>query len=806
MQLPLVGGARHDDVAAAAYGFDLAVFGMNTFFHVCTPSNGRVEKAAQCSQMPVTSQVTQPDSRTEPSMPHNPDHPADRPYLVRVAVPKPLPRLFDYVAEGLGVPAPGARVRVPFGRQSITGICVAVDPADPHPDPKPVEDLLDHHNVLGDELLALAHWLADYYHHPLGEVLGTLLPAAARRGAPLTLRREPIWRLTEARPDLRRAPRQQALAEFLGRHGGRARPQELAEAGFTREVISGLAAKGALVRDFAARDSAGRDAAPPGAASEHRVELPTLNPEQQTAFDRLQQGTGRFTPTLLEGVTGSGKTEVYLRLIDTVRRAGRQVLVLVPEIALTPQTLRRFERRFGAAATFHSNMTDAQRLDVWLRCRAGEVGILIGTRSAVLTPFADLGLIVVDEEHDGSFKQQDGLRYSARDVAVKRAQGLGIPLLLGSATPSLETLVNASAGRYGHLQLTGRAGGARMPEFHLLDIRGHTLRDGISDRLRRIMRVHLEAGGQALVFLNRRGFAPSYLCPSCGWQAVCRHCEMRMTLHRKPEALICHHCGQRQAPPRSCPGCGRGELLAVGLGTQRTEAGLEAMFPDVPLYRIDRDSVRSQRRLEAQLAAIRTGKPAILVGTQMLAKGHHFPNVTLVAVINADSGFLSADFRAPERTAQLIIQVAGRAGRAERPGEVWIQTHQPENVMLAALIEEGYPGFVERELEHRRAAGLPPFRPMALIRAEGRESEPPQAFLREVKETLLSAAGAAGNVEVLGPAAAPIPRVADRLRFQLMVLADARGPLHRTLRAITDSPPRAAGVRWSVDVDPYDTF
>ena len=721
------------------------------------------------------------------------------PLVVRVAVPKPLPQLFDYLAgPDMAVPVPGARVRVPFGRQTLIGICVETGPADPHPDPKPLGAVLDEENVFGEEVFRLTAWLADYYHHPLGETLATALPAAARRGDALEIRREQVWCLTDVRPDLSRAARQQALLEHLLRAGGQATPGDLEAAGFNAAVVRGLAAKGVLVREQVGAHSHGMQLVQtPG---------PALNPEQQAAFDYMHGRTGRFSPTLLEGVTGSGKTEIYLRTMEVVLRAGRQVLVLVPEIALTPQTLRRFEQRFGSAATLHSGMSDSQRLDVWLRCRAGEVSILIGTRSAVLTPFARLGLIVVDEEHDGSFKQQEGLRYSARDVAVKRAKDLDIPLLLGSATPALETLVNAESGRYEHLWLHSRAGGASMPPFELLDIRGHSLRDGISDRLQRLLRQHLDAGGQALVFLNRRGYAPSYLCPSCGWQAECRHCEMRMTLHRKPEALICHHCGQRTPLPRVCPGCGRDGLLAVGLGTQRTEAGLAEMFPDVPLHRIDRDSTRSHRRLEAQLRAIHEGGPAILVGTQMLAKGHHFPNVTLVGVVNADGGFLSADFRAPERTAQLIIQVAGRAGRAERPGEVWIQTYQPDNPSLRALIEEGYPGFARRELAQRRAAGLPPFRPMALVRAEATRAEPAQAFLQQARERLLGAATGHGNLEALGPATAPIARVANRLRFQLMVLADSRGPLHSALRALTAQPPPARGVRWSIDVDPYDTF
>lgn len=715
-------------------------------------------------------------------------------------MPKPLTQLFDYVTRpGDPRPVPGARLRVPFGRQTLTGICVAVNPAGAHPDPRSLRDVLDEGNVFGEHLLRLALWLADYYHHPLGEVLATMLPAAARKGAKLSIRREPVWCLTDARPDLTRAPRQQRLLEHVARAGGCVRPGDLQAAGFSAAVVRGLASKGVLVRD--------ESAARPDRPTEPDAAMPELNAEQKHVHEVLSAHTARFDPTLLDGVTGSGKTEIYLRLIDTVRRSGRQVLVLVPEIALTPQTLRRFERRFGTAATLHSHMTDAQRLDVWLRCRSGEAGILIGTRSAVLAPFADLGLIVVDEEHDGSFKQQDGLRYSARDVAVKRAKDLDIPLLLGSATPSLESLVNARAGRYRHLHLSERAGGARMPRFELLDIRGHRLHDGISDPLRQIIRRHLEADGQVLVFLNRRGYSPSYLCPGCGWRAQCRHCEMPMTLHRKPEALICHHCGQRERLPGPCPSCGRGDLLAVGLGTQRTEAGLEQIFPQVPLYRIDRDTTRSHRRLEAHLSAIRGGHPAILVGTQMLAKGHHFPNVTLVAVINADGGFLSADFRAPERTAQLIVQVAGRAGRAERPGEVWIQTFQPENPMLQSLIEEGYPGFARRELVHRRSAGLPPFRPMALIRAEGASADPVQGFLRRMREAVLGGAPPGrGNLEVLGPAAAPVARVADRFRFQLMVMADTRAPLHKALRTVTADPPKGAGIRWSVDVDPYDTF
>ncbi len=718
--------------------------------------------------------------------------------IARIAVPKPLPQLFDYlVPEDMAPPVIGARVRVPFGRQSLTGICVLLDPDGAHEAPRPLAAVLDDHNVLGEELLRLGLWLADYYEYPLGEVLATLLPAAARRGSLLELPQQRIWHLRGPEPTVGRAPRQAELMDHLRRRGGSASQQELRQAGFSQPLIRALAGKGLIVADQAPAPIPGFSAVP-------NDQRPTLNAEQRKALQVLRGQPEGFVPTLLDGVTGSGKTEIYLRLIEQVRRDGRQVLVLVPEIALTPQTLSRFEQRFGAAATLHSNMTDQQRLQIWLRCRSGQVGILIGTRSAVLTPFRDLGLIVVDEEHDGSFKQQEGLRYSARDVAVKRAQTLKIPLLLGSATPSFETLHNVQSGRYQHLELRHRAGGAIMPEFNLLDIRGQNLTDGISDRLQRIIATHIDGGSQVLVFLNRRGFAPSYLCPACGWLALCEHCEMRMTLHRQPPALICHHCNHRSALPTRCPKCARDHLLAVGLGTQRTEAGLAGMFPGVPLQRIDRDTIRSQKRLEDSLQLINSGAPAILVGTQMLAKGHHFPNVTLVAIINADAGFCSADFKAPERTAQLIVQVAGRAGREERPGEVWVQTYQPDNPMLRALIEEGYQGFARREMANRRAAGLPPFRPMALLRAESKNAEEALAFLNTCRDAL--GRQRAEGLEILGPAQAPIQKVANRYRYQLLVLADNRRTLHKGLRACSAVQSTSGRLRWSLDIDPYDSF
>ena len=712
--------------------------------------------------------------------------------IARVAVPVPLHRLFDYsIPEDMPLPVIGARVAVPFSGRRLVGIVTALNPADAHNKVRPLAAVLDEESVLGDEVFDLAGWLSSYYQHPLGEVLTTLLPGAARKPEKLKIRRPELWELAVSEANLKRAPKQAALFELIRDSGGAVAADDIRAAGFERTHIRGLAAKGYIRKC--------EDQVPTGTVPRPEVVLPILNEEQAQALSVLENGSG-FNPVLLDGITGSGKTEVYLRFIDQVLDQGRQVLVLVPEIALTPQTLARFEARFGAAAVMHSNLTDTARLQVWLKVRSGEARILIGTRSAVLTPFADLGLIVVDEEHDASFKQTDGLRYSARDLAVKRARDLNIPLILGSATPSFESLNNALLERYQHVRLTERAGGATLPTYELIDIRGHSLDGGMSEPLLRAIAAHLAAGGQALVFLNRRGFAPSMVCGHCQWQARCPSCDWPMTMHQRPPALICHHCGHRTALPEACPDCQQTALIAVGSGTQRCEDVLAERFQDVPIHRIDRDTTRSQRRLEEQLQAIGNGEPAILVGTQMLAKGHHFPDVTLVAVVNADGGFMSPDFRAPERTAQLIVQVAGRAGRAERPGTVIIQSYQPDSPLLTTLIHEGYGAFALQELESRGAAELPPHTPMALLRAEAVDGE-------EARRWLVTLSGHLGpGLQVFGPAPALMPRVADRMRFQLMLTAASRRDLHQALLPLKalDETPR--GVRWSLDVDPYDTY
>lgn len=714
------------------------------------------------------------------------------PIVIEVALPRPIRRTFDYALGKHGaVPPRGARVRVPFGHSHVVGLVLDVRDSSPH-ELKTVERILDDEPLLTPDLVELARWLAGYYHHPLGDVLKTVLPVRARQGAKAAPLDEVAWQLagdaSSADTLLARAPTQRATFERL-RQLGPVADAELGTLGINRRPLAALLAKGLVERTIVAPAYRVRDS---------EVE-PT--PEQAAAIDAITGSLGRATPYVLQGVTGSGKTEVYLRVIAEVLQTGRQALVMVPEIALTPQTTARFAERFGATAALHSAMTDPQRFDTWLKCRNGMHKVLIGTRSAVLAPFADLGVIVVDEEHDGSFKQQDGLHYSARDVAVKRGQMLSIPVVLGSATPSMETLENARRGRYRRLRLTRRVAGRSMPSYRIADIRGERLDGGMSTHLHRAIATNLAAGSQVLVFINRRGYAPVLLCPDCGWQAECDRCDVKLTYHRLPPQLRCHHCDRRRPIPCECPSCGTTGFVRVGTGTQRAEETLRARHPGVPLYRIDHDTTRSVRRLEADLAAVAEGKPAILVGTQMLAKGHHLPNVTLVAVLDADGGFLSPDFRAPERAAQLIVQVAGRAGRGNQPGEVWIQTFDPENANLRALIEAGYPGFAESERSQRRAAGMPPFASLALVSAESAEEAAGLAWLGE------AAGAAAGDaVEILGPAPAPIARRADRHRSQLLLLARRRGDLHRALdRLEAAAEPRRRNVRWSIDVDPLDT-
>ena len=716
--------------------------------------------------------------------------------VLRVALPLPLARLFDYLPPAGMAATPGLvgqRVRVPFGQRELVGVVAEVGPAEAGAgDLRPVLSLPDADPLLHGELLESLRWLARYIHAPLGEVLATALPAALRRGEPLPDTHVRGWRLTDAGMTAGlRAGRPQRLAMLL-REGALGEDELDAVCEGWRAPLRTLVGRG-LAEAVALASTAARPA----------QAAPTLNAEQQAACDALHATEG-FAPLLLDGVTGSGKTEVYLQAIADCLARGRQALVLVPEIGLTPQTLARFRGRLGVPVhALHSGLNDNERARVWAAAWRGEARVIVGTRSAVFTPLPDAGLIVVDEEHDGSYKQQDGIRYHARDFALVRGKALGVPVLLGSATPSLESLHNARAGRYAQLRLAHRAGAARPPSVRVLDVRKRPLQAGLSPELLAAVRAALVAGGQVLVFKNRRGYAPVLLCHACGWSAQCRRCDAPMTVHAGGRRLQCHHCGARGPVPPACPDCGGLALQPQGVGTERLEELLAREFADVPVLRIDKGSTRKRDALEAMLAGL-GARPGILVGTQMLAKGHDLPNLTLVAVVGIDEGLFSADFRAGEKLAQLLIQVAGRAGRADKPGVVWLQTHHPQHPLLQTLIAGGYHAFADGELALREAARFPPFAHLALLRAEAPHADPPVQFLRAA-QALLAEPG--HPIELHGPLPAPMPRRAGFVRAQLLLSAARRRDLHAALEMALPAIralPEARRLRWSLDVDPLD--
>ncbi len=513
----------------------------------------------------------------------------------------------------------------------------------------------------------------------------------------------------------------------------------------------------------------------------------------------------RFGAHLLQGVTGSGKTEVYLHAARAMLETGRQTLMLIPEIGLSEQLVQRFRQRFGTAvAVLHSELSERERALVWARARNGAVGIVLGTRSAVWTPLPALGLVVVDEEHDPAFKQEEGFRYSARDVAVMRARGAGVPIVLGSATPSLESEWNVRLGKYRRLVLPQRAGGALAPALRGVDVRGMKLVGGLGDILCAAIDERLARGEQTLLFLNRRGYAPVRMCHACGHIAQCSRCDAHLVLHQARERLICHHCGAEQrldAPREVC--CPTPDWFTLGVGTEQLEAVLRERFPRARVLRVDRDTMRRKGELERAYAAVRDRRVDILVGTQMLAKGHDFPAVTLVGVVDADSRLFAADFRAGERFAQTLLQVAGRAGRAEAPGLVLVQTHHPAHPLLQLLLRQDYDAFAAAALAEREEVGLPPCVALAVVRAEATDARAPQAFLRRLRAVLPGGT----DVEIAGPVPAPMERRAGKYRAVLMLSSRRRAALARLLNGlpeVAETLPERGKVRWHVDVDPQE--
>ncbi len=719
--------------------------------------------------------------------------------VIQVAVPVPLARLFDY--DCATIPATGARIQVPFGSRQLVGFCMGpVEPTASAYKRKSVARIIDDERILTEPVWQLLNWAADYYQHPLGEVLAHGLPVLLRQGEAANYQTTQAYRATTAGQqlelnDLRRAKQQQRLLAAL-RANALLRRDIVAQE-FSLSALKALIDK-QLIEVFQHQPSTQRDWT--FAIGSEPLQL---NPEQALAVAAI--GAAQRPQTyLLEGVTGSGKTEVYLQAMAEVLRKGKQVLVIVPEIGLTPQTLQRFQKRFAVPIVMlHSALTDRERLDAWLDAKNGAAAIVIGTRSAIFTPFSRLGMIVIDEEHDSSLKQQEGFRYHARDLAVVRGHKEQVPVILGSATPSLESINNVTQQRYAHLQLTQRAGQARPTRHSVVDIKQMPLKAGLSVPLIERMREELARGQQVLVFINRRGFAPALLCHECGWLAQCRRCDAYYTVHQRQQLLQCHHCGDQQRLPAQCHDCGSTQLVGRGVGTEQLEQSLTELFPDYPVLRIDRDSTRKKGSLQQHLADATENKYPLLVGTQMIAKGHHFPHVTLVAMLDIDGALYSADFRAAERLGQLITQVAGRAGRASAPGTVVLQTHHPDHDLLQDLIQNGYAAFARSLLKERELTQLPPFGQLALFRAEAHEAQHAQAALQAIAQHLPTHP----EVTVLGPMPAVMERRAGRYRYQLLLQCQQRGLRQQLLQHCLPQLTQLAElrrVRWSLDVDPQD--
>ncbi|CAC9453279.1 replication restart helicase PriA [bacterium endosymbiont of Bathymodiolus sp. 5 South] len=651
--------------------------------------------------------------------------------ILEVAIPVPLNKTFDYVSNQ--EVAVGARVRVPFGRKKVIGIVLAQKDKSDFDKLKTIEEILDDVPILDAPILDFISWSANYYHHPIGEVLSTALPKNLRIGKEAIIKK-----------------------------------------------VVGLPIK----------------------ISEPNFE--TTN-EQQLAIDEISASLDDYHGFLLHGVTGSGKTEVYLKLAQTVLKQGKQVLVLVPEIGLTPQMITRFASRLNTCiVAIHSQRNETQKLDAYLMAKDGTAGVVLGTRSAIFTPMPNLGLIIIDEEHDSSFKQQSGFRYCARDLCFVRAKQANIPVILGTATPSLEVLKQVMDKRITRLTLMKRAGGAILPKVNLIDMRAEA-GNALSAMLIAKMKQHLSSGKQVMLFINRRGYAPVYFCTQCGWKSECDHCDSLMIYHRHINRLKCHHCHDEKIPEQTCPDCGKQSLEVFGYGTQRLEETLGSHFADTPIIRIDRDTTRRKKAFEQHLEKINSGDPCIIVGTQMLAKGHDFSNLAMVGILDIDGGLLSSNFRGTEHLAQLLIQVSGRAGRSGQQGEVTIQTRYPEHPIFNYVLSNRYTQFASTLLKQRAQAKMPPFSHQALICANAKVKQNAQDFLQEMANLLKSIK--MDSVEIWGPVTPVMEKKADYYYFNLYLQSVDRKSLHQmlaTLNQHTKILTLKNKVRWYLDIDPIE--
>ena len=726
--------------------------------------------------------------------------------ILRIAVAKPLRTTFDYLPPleyddaSVAKLQVGARVEVPFGKSRLIGVLVSLAPESDinQTKLKRAIRIIDPISLLPKALHELCLWASQYYAHPIGEVLTLAFPPLLRKGAETKTPHNAIKLTAEghvAPQAILKSPKQAALIERL-------QTQEVTRStlkaeGFSSSIIKALIDKGLATPC--------RIEEPEFSVSQSNS-VPSLNPEQHHAVEQLSQQKG-FNASLLYGITGSGKTEVYLQTIANTIASGEQALVLVPEIALTPQTASRFQQRFGATVgVLHSGLTETQRAREWERARTGKLQVLLGTRSALFAPFYKLGLIVVDEEHDSAYKQQDGFRYHARDLAIKRAQLERCPIILGSATPSLETMSNVNSGRFERYILSTRAKSASLPTWQIIDVRQQALQAGLSQALVDACHQTLNKGEQTLLFLNRRGFAHTLLCHDCGWVAQCDHCDSRLVIHKRHNRLRCHHCQAQKPLPRSCPNCHSQHWQGVGYGTERAELALQNLFPDTSIYRIDSDTVGSAKQLDDVLEAINGNqKGCIILGTQMLAKGHDLAKVTLVGIVDTDALLFSSDFRAEERLSQLLTQVSGRSGRGDRPGMVMLQTHHPEAEIFHQVIHQDYWQTAGALLNARHQSGLPPFGQVVMMHADSKDSSEAERFLNAARNALSPSLPT--NHLLIGPLPAPLSKRAGKFRYQLTWLAPHEKNLHRFANIIADTLtrlPHKHELSWAIDIDPHD--
>lgn len=719
--------------------------------------------------------------------------------IVEIALSCPLRQTFDYLSDD---PAEnwqiGMRASVSFGSRQLIGIVINIKPLTniSVSKLKKIDQQIDQHAFLPTEIMQLVQWVSRYYHHPIGECFQTALPKRLRLGGADEMQTETYWSLLQ-QPISKPGKKQQQILDLLEDY-----PEGLSEKALRVQLGNVKSSLSALEQQNVI--TARQHVALPVPCLELQQQV-SLNNQQKHSVETILGSKGQFSTLLLQGITGSGKTEVYIEACREFVENQQQVLVLIPEIGLTTQFVERFKHSLNAnIVVINSSVSDNDRKQAWLLARAGKADIIIGTRSAVFTPMINPGLIIIDEEHDSSYKQQDGLRYHARNVALMRAKSLDIPIVLGSATPSLETLYQVKQQRYQLLELTERAGGASLPKVALLAAQNASENNGLSSSLIKAIEKHINQNHQVLLFINRRGFAPVLMCHQCHWQANCRSCDAKMVVHQHQNRLFCHHCGLIQILPKICPECGNTELKSYGVGTEKIEQALTAIFKDVPVLRIDRDSTQRVNSFANMVKQINQGQAAILVGTQMLAKGHDFHDVTLVGVVDADQALFSADFRATESLAQLITQVTGRAGRGKKAGEVLIQTEQPEHPFWKNLLQHGYESVADNLLTERIQMELPPHGFWAVWRAEAKEKDLAIELLQQVSGLLHQSNS---SVLILGPVPALMEKRAGRYRAQLLMRSADRGALHQLIDQHIDSVTKlklARKARWSIDIDPTE--